>query len=205
MQFTFQRPEIKLKNPIKKHYLEFVTAFLTIPVLLTVFFNNVQNLRKSEAAPATSPESSSTSQPQALNIEPIIITQKETSPAATVPENQSSPLPQACEPVINHFEIVAPSENQSVTHDPVCIDVVYDQGNSCGVVWSYKINDGNFSEFDDKNICLYGLTNGQKTVTLRVKSLSGKEEKTYTRNFTVQLESQSSPPASGSASLFSST
>ena len=37
--------------PDKKRYLEFITALLTIPVLLTVAISNVMNLRQNKATP----------------------------------------------------------------------------------------------------------------------------------------------------------
>lgn len=41
--------------PDKKRYLEFVTALLTIPVLLTVMISNILSLQQKNAAPTPTP------------------------------------------------------------------------------------------------------------------------------------------------------
>jgi len=56
--------------PEKKRYLEFVTALLSIPVLITVIISNVSNLNRNKEAAST------TNQPKSTE-KIIIITQKE--------------------------------------------------------------------------------------------------------------------------------
>lgn len=171
--------------PDKKRYLEFVTAFLSIPVLLTVIILNVTSL-KSRDSDSEAREVIPTTSPQVITI----VEKIETSPSSLVePQASISPQPSAsntsqCKAEIGPIAIVNPAENQTVSENPVNIDVSYDaEGEYCGVVWSYRINAGPWSNYTDKSISIYNLDNGSKKIDLRVKSLASEDEKILTVNF----------------------
>jgi hypothetical protein len=65
----------------------------------------------------------------------------------------------------------------------------------CPVVWSYRINNGRYSDFDDKSIALYNPPNGNIVFDLRVRSLISDDEKILKRTFTYE----GTPTASESA------
>lgn len=163
--------------PDKKRYLEFITAFLTIPVLLTVLLSNVSNLqnqKKAETTPtpgitnATTPTAKPTAAP-----EKPLGTSPTTTPAAQ------------CTPGVGPMEIVYPEENATLSEDPICLDIPRVSGNYCAVVWSYRINGSNWSNYTDREVCMYGLTPGTKQLDLRIKSIVSGEEKILRRTFTV--------------------
>lgn len=173
--------------PNKKTYLEFISALLTIPVLLTVIITNVNNLNKNNK-PETSPkQESQATQPQ---VKEVIITSPQN------PTTTQAPLNNQCIKKVGPVSIVYPEENQTVTKDPVCIDISYKDDNYCSVVWSYRINGGSWSDFDDNSICLYNLSSGQKKLELKVKSIASSDSTILTRNFTVNNSNTASSSAS---------
>ncbi len=180
----------KIKNqyrvlPDKKRYLEFVTAFLSIPVLLTVIILNITNLR--------SRYSKSDAQEPVISTSPQVVTIVEKiesspgNPAEIQPQitpQPSAATPSQCVAEIGPVAIISPAENQIVTDNLVSIDIAYDhQGKYCGVVWSYRLNGGPWSSYTDKSINIYNLENGPKKIDVRVKSLASAAEKILTVNF----------------------
>lgn len=148
----------------KKPHIEFFTALLTIPVLLTVIILNLNNLKGNE-------------EKETPKNETIVITQ-------TAPEEKEVIVTkETCEPGIGDISIANPDENENVSDNPVMIDIDYDAGDFCVVVWSYRINGGAWSSYDDRSIALYNLSNGNIKLELRVKSVVGNTQKTLTRNF----------------------
>jgi len=167
--------------PDKKRYLEFVTALLTIPVLLTVLLSNLSNLQnKKDTDPAPAPTQTIvvTGTPGATPV-PVISGTPQATPSPT-----PTPGPQ-CTPEVGPVTIVYPEEGDTVTGDPVCLDITRKSGNYCSVVWSYRINGGPWSAYTANSICMYGLTPGDKTLDLRVKSIVSDDEDVITRHFTV--------------------
>lgn len=148
----------------KKPHLEFFTALLTIPMLLTVLALNLNNLKgedkKNEANPT-----------------PIVINQGNTT------EREVIVTKAACEPGLGEFSITSPSEDDEVSDNPVMVDVNYDSSEYCEAVWSYRISGGRWSDYDDRSIALYNLNNGNIKLDIRVKSVVNSEQETYTRNF----------------------
>ncbi|CAN5197334.1 hypothetical protein BH09PAT1_BH09PAT1_2510 [soil metagenome] len=173
--------------PDKKQYIEFFTAALTVPMLLTVIIINLNNLRSNKAA---------TPIPTPTQDRPIVVTLPNTETKVTVTPQPSTV---ACKKGIGSISIGYPDENSVISENPVQIDINYQQGDYCAVVWSYRINDGNFSNYDDKSIALYNVPSGPIRFQLKVKSIVTGEEKTLTRNFTYKGSSDSTPVASGSA------
>jgi hypothetical protein len=80
---------------------------------------------------------------------------------------------------------VYPEEGNTVSKNPVCLDISRTGIDYCAVVWSYRLNNESWSDYTDKSICLYGLTPGTKKLELRVKSIVTGDETILTRNFTI--------------------
>lgn len=159
------------KLPERKQYIEFFTAILTVPVLLTVIILNVSSLRDKNKDKEP--------QPTPPPVREIVITQ---------PGEQQTPNTSAtaapCVEEIGPIAIDNPSENEAVTDNPVQVSINYKKGNFCAVVWSYRINGGRWSDYDDNSVALYNLPQGNVKFDLRVKSVVTGEEKSLTRNFT---------------------
>ncbi len=160
--------------PHKKQYIEFVTALLSIPVLLTVIILNYNNLKASDDKKLET------------ETKPIIVTipvEKE-SPEKEEP----TPLPTqgVCRKEIGPVSISSPDEGETITDSPVIVSVAYDDGAYCAIVWSYRINNARWSDFDDKAIALYDPPQGQVTLDVRVKSIATGAEKRLSRAFTYQ-------------------
>jgi len=169
----------------KKHHLDFITAVLTIPVLLSVIilnYSNLQNLQKNKnnLSPTPTP---------AEKI--IIVPQKTTIPVITSAT--------ACTKAIGPVEISTPMENQTVSDNPLCINIKYSDNSYCSVVWSYKINNGSWSEFTSNNPCIYNLPNGNVKFDLKIQSTVIQKEESLSRNF-IYKGVNISPTATASAS-----
>ncbi|MBI2621644.1 MAG: hypothetical protein HYW63_03315 [Candidatus Levybacteria bacterium] len=159
----------------KKPHIEFFTALLTIPVLLTVIILNLNNLTGSKGSEKDNAKN-----------ETIVITQ------AAPNEKEIIVTKEACKSGIGDISISNPDENENVSDNPVMVDIDYIAGDYCAVVWSYRISNGTWSSYDDRSIALYNLPNGNIKFDLRVKSVVGNAQKTLTRNF-VYSGAQSSP------------
>lgn len=170
----------KVKNhfrnlPEHKKYFEVITAFLSIPVLLSVIYLNYSNIQSQKK-----PQPDPTPQVSQDNRNPTII--------VTLPQDDDEqPTPSAeCTPGIGNVEIVSPRENSTVDDNPLEINIDYDPDGYCAVVWSYRINGGRRSDFTDNDIEIYNMESGQKTLELTVKSIVNGEEEILDRNFTYE-------------------
>jgi hypothetical protein len=176
--------------PDKKRYLEFFTAFLTIPVLLTVLLSNVNNLQNKKDASTPTPLSTiavnPTTQPSP------------TASAGEAPTATATPGPE-CVQQVGPIDISYPLEGDTVTGDPVCLDISRTSQNYCSVVWSYRINGGAWSDYTDKSICMYGLTAGTKNLELRVKSIVSTDTTVLKRTFTVAGDITPTPTSATSS------
>jgi hypothetical protein len=153
----------------KKHHVEFITALLSIPVLLTVILLNLNNLNQQKKQENTS------AKPNQIIIS-LPAQNKEATPIPTKP---------ACKPGLGKTTIANPHEGDTVSDYPLNFTIYYDPGDYCAAVWSYRINGGRWSDYDDKSIALYDLPSGEVKFELRVKSVvNGGEETTLTRNIT---------------------
>lgn len=168
--------------PSKKPYIEFFTALLTVPVLLTVIFLNVDNIRGKADTKATDSKDDSK--------QTIVITQP---PGESVREKEVIVTEEACEPGIGEFSISSPTEGENVTDNPLFIDIDYDSNGYCNIIWSYRINGGPWSSYDDRSISLYNLENGEVTLDLRVKSVVNSDQESITRTFIYSGTSNISP------------
>lgn len=163
----------------KKPHLEFITAALTVPVLLTVIILNYNNL-KAINAPKDTPKN-----------ETIVITQ-------AAPEKETKEVivtKEACKAEIGNASITAPDEGEVVSDNPVNVDISYDDKEYCQLVWSYRVNNGSWSSYDDRSIALYNLSNGDVKLEVRVKSTVNSETKTLTRRFSYTGASDSPSPS----------
>jgi hypothetical protein len=155
----------------KKRYLEFLTALLSVPVLITVLFLNYSNIQDRKKTTLDT------------QIQPIItIVQQGTSE-----KKEPSPTETAeCLPEIGGITIDTPQEGASISSNPLAINIerVQDGEKYCSIVWSYRINSGNWSDFSDKDISIFNMESGEKTLELKIKSIVSGEEKNITRKFT---------------------
>lgn len=165
--------------PDKKRYAEFITALLSIPVLITVLLTNLNSLNSKDKTPQPSSNDK--------NIIISYVPQKEDT-------NNTSPTPDTtnCKKGIGDVQIITPKEGETITDNPATVRINNDE-EYCTVVWSYRINDGKWSEFDDNSVSLYNLKNGDIRFELRVKSTTNKEEKILTRRFTYDGNEEPNP------------
>jgi hypothetical protein len=159
-----------------KNHLDFLTALLSIPVLLSVIILNYNNLRKPGDVPTPTPVQ-----------RPVIV----------LPTGNTNPTPSAsCKKDIGPISISSPQEGETVNDNPVCFTIRYDDANYCSVVWSYRVNNGSWSAFTSNNPCIYNLPNGNVKFDLRVQSTVSQKEASLTRNFVYK---NSNPSATSSA------
>ncbi len=166
---------LKIKRMrVQKMHIDYVAGLLTIPVLLTAVLVNFGNLNKNEKAPTTT-----TPSPQV-----IIVTTAPNSNANTpnAQTSQTTPTP-ICMKSVGPVSITSPTEGQAVSDNPVCIQIDYSDSSYCSVVWSYRINGGSWSDFNNNSPCLYNLSNGNVQFQLRVNSTVSSDSTTLTRNF----------------------
>ncbi len=168
-----------VKNaPDRKHYLEFVTAALSIPVLLTVILVNLNNLNASKAiAPIPAP----TTAPQ------IIIREGGS--------NQSQPTPtspELCQKEVGPVIITSPKEGATVTDNPVNFVIKHD-ARYCSVVWSYRVNNGSWSEYSSNSPSIFNMPNGNVRFQLRVQSTVSQDTDNIELNFNYQGGPTSTP------------
>jgi hypothetical protein len=166
------------KLPEKKKYVEFITAVLTVPVLLTVIIVNLNNLNQQKNS-----TQKQTSNEKITPIQVIITGDKQSE------VDNPSTTPTSCIKEVGLVSILSPRENEVVAKDPVCI-IISTQSSYCPVRWSYRLDDGDWSDFTDKNICLHNLTNGNKTIQLKIKSSASSDEVTLQRAFIYQGNSE---------------
>lgn len=186
--------------PDKKQYIEFFTALLSVPVLITVIMLNINSLKISNKSntPAPAPQVKEekvfvpvkTENTGSSGSKNTVITVPDTPAPAQSGESTSSP----CKPGIGPVSITSPQEGDTISDNPVSIIVNYTAGEYCAAVWSYRLNNGSWSDYDDKSIALYNLPKGKIKIDLRVKSIVNGQEQTLTRNFTYNGSSQAQEP-----------
>ena len=163
----------------KKPYIEFFTALLTVPVLLTVIYLNLNNIRGNNKPAEVKGEDKT-----------IVVTQPAEN---SVTEKEVIVTKEACEPGIGNVSMSNPDEGEKTSDNPVYVDIDYDANGYCNIVWSYRENGGEWSSYDDRSIALYNLETGDVKLELRVKSVVNSDTETITRNFTYEGESSITP------------
>ncbi|MDZ4229180.1 MAG: hypothetical protein U1C50_02905 [Patescibacteria group bacterium] len=177
--------------PDKKRYFEVISAALTIPVLATVLITNVWSLKHKDQSPSPSPEEKSSEKVQV-----IIVSSPEPNSAANPTPSPTA----ACKEEVGPVSIASPQENEVVTQDPIVVEISRPDDSYCDIVWSYRINSGPWSNYTNREISLYGLTSGDKTLEVKVKSQVGDRETTLRRHFTVET-TNASPISTPSGTL----
>lgn len=175
--------------PDKKQYVEFFTAALTVPMLLTVIIINLNNLNHNKTTTPT---------PTPTQERPIVVNVPKSGDKVVIQPTSTQPTDSSCIKKIAPISIDYPEENETVSDSPLQININYEQGDYCSSVWAYRINDGKFSDYDDKSIALYNVPSGTIRFQLKVKSLVTGETKMLSRTFNY-IGSQLTPTASESA------
>lgn len=167
--------------PDKKRYVEFITALLTVPVLLTVLISNIANINSNKKQEEkVTPTVAVSPTEKVVTITERIIEKEATATPTFTP---TPTVPKECKKEVGPVRITTPSEGQLMSNNPVCIKISYSDGDYCSVVWSYKIDKGDWSDYTDREICLYNLDPGPKTLELKVKSSQSDDEVSLIRNF----------------------
>lgn len=186
------------KIPDKKNHLDFLAAALTIPVLISVIILNYNNLQKlkTPASPSAVPSVAPT---QAAKPQYIIV------PSQNQSAESPTPVTSACIKDIGPIDVSYPKEGDTVSDNPLCIIINYSNTNYCSVVWSYRINNGAWSDYTSNNPCIYNLQNGNIKFDLRVQSTVTQNTASLTRNFIYQgqpvITPTAPPPSTQSAAL----
>lgn len=188
------------KLPEKKHHVEFITAVLSVPVMLTVIIINLNNLNSANKKQSTTEKV--TPIQVIITGEKQIVPTNEPSQLISTPTITLSPTPISCIKEVGPVSIISPRENEVITKDPLCITIAT-ESSYCSVVWSYRLDGGDWSDYTNKNICLHNLMNGNKTIQLKIKSTVSSDDVVLQRSFVYQGNSEptSTPSASSSASL----
>lgn len=170
--------------PDKKRYFELLTAVLSIPMILTVILVNMNTINKSKESSNPTP----TSSPIQVIVENPASGSSNINPPKiniTTPTSIPTPTTVECKKDIGEIEILSPQEGEIVTSNDLCINISTDN-DYCPVTWSYKLDDDNWSDYSNNNICLYNLTSGQKTLQIKIKSTVVDKTITLQRSFTYQ-------------------
>ena len=171
----------------KKRHIELITAILSIPMMLTVIFVNYNNIKKNKLATTT----------ETTPIQVIItgnppvnqnITPNKTATATATP----TPTKVECKKDIGSVKIISPNEDEIITSDNVCINISTDD-KYCPVTWSYQLNNDIWSDYSDKEICLYNLTVGEKQLKVKIKSTVVDKTVTLERNFIYKTSEATTP------------
>lgn len=106
----------------------------------------------------------------------------------------------SCNPSLGPVSITSPGEGDTVSSNPVEVQISYDNATYCSAVWSYSINGSSWSNYDNNSVALYNLPNGQIQFQLQVKSLTSSDTTTLTRDFYYNGQSTMPEPTSASGS-----
>jgi len=178
--------------PNRKHHIDFLIALLTVPILLTAMITNLANLRNTNQKSATPPPISQPAQ--------IILKDDDDDTQPSISTVSTSP--EVCKKEIGPISISSPQENQEVTTNPVSFIIRYEDSSYCSVVWSYRINDGNWSEYSSNAPSIYNLENGSIRFQLRVQSTVSNDQEILERTFIYKgRASTPTPTASSSAAI----
>lgn len=178
--------KIKKLKPQKMH-LDYIAGLLSIPLLVMGLIVNFSNISKKPATTTASPT------PQVIVV-PEKDTSGNTSRPVVIPTNTA-----ACQKTIGPISITSPEEGDTVTDNPVCITISYPNTNYCSVVWSYRINNGAWSDYNNNSPCLYNIPSGNVQFQLRVTSTVSTDTKSITRNFTYKGGGTTTTPSASSS------
>ena len=171
--------------PDKKRYLEFVTALLTIPVLLTVIYSNFRQIN-SDKETKVNPASekiiivTNTDKPD-QDKELVKGASISSTPIAQI--SPISPTPQSCKKEVGPIKISSPTEDEVVQDDMVCVKIDYSNDDYCSVSWSYKLDSNNWSSNTSSPFCFSKLDPGKHELDIRIQSTVSNDETTLERTF----------------------
>lgn len=166
--------------PDKKRYVEFITAILSVPVLLSVILLNYTNLQNQR-----NPKTETNTPTPAI----ITIIQDRTNRSGSSDNTNTETTKQSdntqCKAEVGPVSIVSPETGETTSDNPLSIVINQNDPKDqyCAIVWSYRINGSPWSNFDDRDISIYNMESGDKTLEIRFKSLVSGDEETLTRNF----------------------
>ncbi|MFA6185378.1 MAG: hypothetical protein WC720_04520 [Candidatus Shapirobacteria bacterium] len=178
--------------PDKKRHFELITAVLSIPMILTVIIVNLNTINKNKQ---TAIEANSTTPIQVIIDNPATNSSNTNPPKTTLKTTSTpttTPTKVECKKDIGEIEILSPQEGEIINSDNVCINISTDS-NYCPVTWSYKLDNSNWSDYNNNDICLYNLTTGKKELQIKVKSTVVDKIITLERNFTYQNSTTPTP------------
>jgi len=182
---------------LKKHHLELITAALSIPMMITVILVNFNNINSQKEKDKTA----DTVTPIQVVIDSPATQSTTTNSTATdlkvTPSPTIAPTKFECKKDIGPIEILSPQEDEIISTNNVCINISTDN-KYCSVVWSYRLGTDSWSEFNNKDICLYNLSPGKKKLQIKIKSTAVDKTVTIERNFIYQ-SATATPVASPSA------
>lgn len=177
--------------PRRKQYIEFFTAMLSLPIMITAIILNVNALRPKTAQNTTIPSTTE----KVIIISPAASNQTNTNASQSI-----SPTQGICREELPSVSISSPQEGETVSKDAVCIAPDIAKGNYCAIVWRYSVNNSSWSDYDDKAFCLYNLASGNVTVRLQVKSTVTGATQEVDRHFTYSSNSTPTPTTTASSS-----
>lgn len=175
------------KLPERKHYVEFITAALSIPVLITVILVNLNNLKGNSKNQPITPTPAQTTKEVIIHDQPITV--KDVIPTQAT----TSAKQEVCKKEVGPISIEYPKEGATITDNPVNIIIKYTDDSYCSVVWSYRINGGSWSEYSSNAPSIYNMPNGNVTFDLRVQSTASQDQDQLERKFIYNGSTQSSP------------
>lgn len=178
------------KLKLQKMHLDYVAGVLSIPLLIMGLIVNFSNISKKNVPATASPT------PQVIVVPEKNVSEKDTAPQKVVEQPVN---PTSCKKTVGPITIDYPKEGDTVNDNPVCFTIDYPDDNYCSVVWSYRVNNGSWSEYNKNAPCLYDLPTGQVSFQLRVTSTVSDDTKSLTRNFTYTGSTLTGTPQASSS------
>ncbi len=185
--------------PDKKKYIEFITAILSIPVLLSVILLNYTNLQNQNK-----PEDNKTTPSPAVI---TIIRDRDDNNTDSNSDSEPTVSNTECTPEVGPVTIVSPEAGETISDNPLTIVISQndDDNEYCAIVWSYRINGSSWSNFDDRDIAIYNMESGEKKLDVRFKSIISGDEESISRTFYYQNKQQVSTPTTAPTSTIQPT
>jgi hypothetical protein len=177
------------KLPEGKKYAEFITALLSVPVMITVIILNMNNLNQSKqnalkVVPTTAPIevviTTAMQKPDNRGLQP----QNNLTPTL-IPSPTITPTLVQCKKEVGPVDVIAPQEGQIISNNNFCIKIATNSS-YCASTLAYQLDNGNWSDYTAGSICLYNLSSGNHTLQLKVKNTESEDIVTLKRNFIYQ-------------------
>lgn len=173
----------------KKPYIEFITAFMSVPLSITWLLLNMNNIKNINTHPTPTPAPTPIvktiiQEKEVAGIRTTTTTNTQTSNPSITPTTLVKVVEKdACKKGLGPVSIVSPAEGDVVTDNPVMFTINYDTSTYCSAVWSYRVNGGEWSDYSDTSVGVYNLPEGPVTFELHVKSVVNNDVTTLVRKF----------------------